>query len=298
MRLGMGSWSVQRPSHCNRSCRVSSATHDQQRRLTRPTLPVLQPPFEVRPTAKQAAIIQGDRWRFTFLTDGLLRYEWADDGVFEDRASAFVINRDLPVPSFRLSAEVPLLEIHTERMKVVFDRKAFSPSGFSVQSKGAKLAGNGIWRYGSKSTRSDFEDNLGGTTKTLDEVDGRTTLGEGAISKTGFAAIDDSKTTLLTEDGWYTPRPEGHRVDGYLFMYGLDYKQAMQAFYSISGPQPLLPRWSLGNWWSKYYAYEQQEYLELMDRFKTEGAPLSVAVLDMDWHRVHDVPEKYGKCVI
>src|SRR6476646_4509509 len=31
-----------------------------------------------------------------------------------------------------------------------------------------------------------------------------------------------------------------------------------------------------------------------MDRFEAEGLPFSVAVLDMDWHRVDSVPERYG----
>jgi alpha-glucosidase (family GH31 glycosyl hydrolase) len=30
-------------------------------------------------------------------------------------------------------------------------------------------------------------------------------------------------------------------------------------------------------------AYSQQEYLDLMDRFKKEKIPLSVGVLDIDW---------------
>ncbi len=30
-------------------------------------------------------------------------------------------------------------------------------------------------------------------------------------------------------------------------------------------------------------AYSDVEYLDLMDRFKKEGLPFSVAVMDMDW---------------
>ena len=76
--------------------------------------------------------------------------------------------------------------------------------------------------------------------------------------------------------------------DIYLFAYGHDYKSAIRALYTISGSQPLLPRWALGNWWSRYYKYSDKEYLDLMDRFKREKLPLSVAVLDMDWHWVDD----------
>ena len=54
------------------------------------------------PIARPDAVVQGDRFRITVLTDGLLRLEWADDGVFEDRATTFALRRDLPVPDFRV----------------------------------------------------------------------------------------------------------------------------------------------------------------------------------------------------
>ena len=68
----------------------------------------------------------------------------------------------------------------------------------------------------------------------------------------------------------------------------------MQDFYKLAGPTPLLPRFALGNWWSRYYRYTQDEYLQLMDRFKREGIPFTTSVIDMDWHRVDDVDPKYG----
>ena len=37
--------------------------------------------------------------------------------------------------------------------------------------------------------------------------------------------------------------------------------------------------------------YSADSYLELLDRFEAEGLPFSVAVLDMDWHRVDSVPD-------
>ena len=67
-----------------------------------------------------------------------------------------------------------------------------------------------------------------------------------------------------------------------------DYKKAIKALYALSGSQPLLPRWSLGNWWSRYHDYTAEEYTNLMDRFKDEGMPFNVAVIDMGWHWVDD----------
>ncbi|MDE6506249.1 MAG: DUF5110 domain-containing protein, partial [Eubacterium sp.] len=41
-------------------------------------------------------------------------------------------------------------------------------------------------------------------------------------------------------------------------------------------------------------AYTQQEYLDLMARFKAENIPLTVATVDMDWHWVKDIKQKFG----
>jgi alpha-glucosidase (family GH31 glycosyl hydrolase) len=98
---------------------------------------------------------------------------------------------------------------------------------------------------------------------------------------------------LFDSNGWIAPRITG-REDIYLFAYGRDYEQALQAFYALSGNQPLLPKWALGNWWSRYYKYSAQTYLELMDRFDAENLPFSVSVIDMDWHWVETVPPEFG----
>ena len=98
---------------------------------------------------------------------------------------------------------------------------------------------------------------------------------------------------MFTDDGWVSPR-DGGGTDIYVFSYGNDYADALRAFYAVSGRTPVLPRWALGNWWSRYHAYSADSYLELLDRFEAEELPFSVAVLDMDWHRVASVPDRYG----
>jgi alpha-glucosidase (family GH31 glycosyl hydrolase) len=241
--------------------------------------------FPVKPLANPGAIIGGSsrKYRFTVLTDGLLRYEWAPDNQFEDRASVFAINRCLPVPDFRVINKSGILEIITEKFHLTYDGEAFSPSGLSVGIKGYFSCHSSLWRYGEEC------ENLGGTARTLDEADGRIPLGPGVVSKQGYTTIDDSSSMMFGADGFVaTRRPGSGRIDGYLFAYGHDYAGAVKALYTLSGNQPLLPRWALGNWWSRYYAYSDKEYLALMDRFEEEKIPFSVAVLDMDWHIVGD----------
>jgi alpha-glucosidase (family GH31 glycosyl hydrolase) len=239
------------------------------------------------PVARPDAVVQGDRWRITVLTAGLVRLEWSERGGFEDRASTFAIHRDLPVPEFQVHDTESALEIVTERLRLVYDRGPFSPAGLSIQGRGNVSNYHSVWRYG------EATDDLGGTTRTLDDVDGRIELGPGIVSRFGVAALDDSRSFVFTDDGWVSPR-DGEGIDIYVFAYGRDYAEALDAFFAVSGRPPVLPRWVLGNWWSRYHAYSADSYLELLDRFAEEDVPFSVAVLDMDWHRVGSVPERYG----
>ena len=237
--------------------------------------------FEVKPQANSKAIVSGQYWRFTVLSDGLLRYEWSEDASFEDRASIFAINRDLPVPEYQRWEKDGYLNIKTSRFHLVYNKAPFSASSLLVRVSGGLTRHHSEWRFGQPA------DGLGGTARTLDNADGRIALGPGVISDRGYAVIDDSKTTLFDGKGWVASRKSGETIDGYLFAYGHDYRQAIKALYTLSGNQPLLPRWSLGNWWSRYHAYTAKEYTILMDKFKNEGIPFNVAVVDMDWHWVN-----------
>ncbi|KAL1953740.1 hypothetical protein VTO42DRAFT_2304 [Malbranchea cinnamomea] len=241
--------------------------------------------FKTQPIANPEAIVGGTgNYRFTVLTDGLLRYEWAEDGLFEDRASVLAVNRRLPVPEYRVKESNDTLEIITTRFHLTYDKRPFSPSGLTAVVKGAFWEHGSVWRYGESC------ESLGGTARTLDGADGRIPLGPGVVSRKGYATLDDSQSMLFDDEQVVGTRRPGSRVDGYLFAYGHDYAAAVKAFYAISGSQPLLPRWALGNWWSRYYAYRADEYLELMDRFQEKRIPMSVAVIDMDWHLVNGDP--------
>ena len=246
--------------------------------------PHLRP--HARPLAAPENVIQGDRYRITVLDPGLLRLEYAASGEFEDRPSQTVLDRAFEPARFELTETDAGLELHTERLQLVYDKRPFSTEGLSVAAKGGVSNYDSVWRFGL------HVDNLGGTARTLDEADGRVPLEDGVLSRNGIAVVDDSRSVLLDEDGWIAARrPDA--TDLYVFAFGRDYRAALRALYKLTGPQPLLPRHALGNWWSRYYAYSAAEYLELMDRFADEGLPFSVAVLDMDWHLV-DIDPSLG----
>ncbi|GAB3286152.1 TIM-barrel domain-containing protein [Kineosporia babensis] len=237
-----------------------------------------------RPVADPAAVITGARYRITILLDGLVRLEYSEHGVFEDRASTFAVNRLQPVPDFRVLETETHLEVVTSRLRLTYDRGPFTTSGLSVAVLGGVSSYHSIWRFGQD------EAGLGGTARTLDDTNGPIPLEPGVVSRNGFAVIDDSGSFLFEDDGWVSA-DNVPRTDLYVFAYGHDYAEALKAFYAVSGPVPVLPRYALGNWWSRYFRYTSETYLELMDRFRHEGIPFSVSVLDMDWHLVEIDPE-------
>ncbi len=230
--------------------------------------------------------IKGKNYRITVLTDGLLRLEYSEEGVFEDRPTQMVLYRDFAPTDFRVLHTGDGIEVHTPRLHLIYNERGFSDNGLSIQVKGNVSNYRSIWHYG-----EDVQD-LGGTARTLDEADGAVKLDHGVVSKFGYSVLDDSSSQIIEEDGWVSPRKKGVK-DLYFFGYGHDYKDALKAFYHLCGKTPMLPRYALGNWWSRYYPYTENSYRELMDRFEAEKVPFTVAVIDMDWHLV-DIDEKYG----
>ncbi len=226
----------------------------------------------------------GDGYRITFLTSRLVRLEYQAESLFEDQHTTCVRCRDFSAVEVVANRGKHGLELDTEHLHILYDEGPFSASGLSISVKGGLTVYHSTWRYGEA-----FK-TLGGTARTLDEADGEIPVGEGLISRNGFSVLDDSDSMLLTEEGCFVPR-KARGIDLYFFGYGHDYEGCIRDYHRLSGAVPMLPRYALGNWWSRYHEYTEESYLQLMDRFERAGIPLSVAVIDMDWH-LTDVP--YG----
>ncbi len=224
--------------------------------------------------------LTGAAYRLTFLTSRLVRLEYQKEGHFEDRLTTCARYRDFPPVNVETRRGAHGLEADTEHLHIVYDEGAFSASGLSISVKGGLTIFHSTWRYGEPAHT------LGGTYRTLDEADGEIPVDEGLVSRFGFSLLDDSRSMLLDENGKFTPR-EQEETDLYFFGYGHDYEACLRDFYRLSGTVPMLPRYALGNWWSRYCEYTEESYLKLMNRFESEGIPLSVAVIDMDWHLTH-----------
>ena len=237
--------------------------------------------WKTRPTALPENCVIAGNCRITVLTGNLLRLEYVPGGCFEDRASQMAFFRDFPKCNFDQTIEDGVLTIRTDGLKLQY--RLGMPFAEDTLSIRLLIEPASAWHYG-----QDFED-LGGTARTLDRADGRFPVDRGVCSRNGFSVLDDSSTLLLTDDGDVAVRAPGS-IDCYFFGYGFDYVRSVQDLYRLTGAPPLLPAYALGNWWSRYYAYTQQEYLDLMDKFRESDIPLSVGVVDMDWH-ITQVPE-------
>lgn len=237
--------------------------------------------WQVAPKAHKDNTVVGKNYRFTVITHRLIRLEYSKNGVFEDRASQTVFYRDLGKTAYSVSINDGVLVLTTDELVLTYREN----SPFSSDTLSVKLINEPAsrWCFG-----DDFED-LGGTARTLDVTDDSVPIGRGVCSRFGFSVLDDSEALVLGDDGWVEVRDDGTR-DLYFFGYGYDYVGAVKDYFRITGAPPMLPAYALGNWWSRYHRYTQQEYTELMERFKAEDIPFSVAVIDMDWHIV-DIPE-------
>ena len=213
--------------------------------------------------------------RVSVLTERLLRLEYDEDRVFEDRPSQFALDRRFPEPCCSVEFRGGRLDLRSDGCHVIIG------GGLELEALTDGLS----WRSGQKLNH------LGGTARTLDKADGAIGLEPGIFSREGVGLLSDDGL-LFGADGELQPRRPGTR-DIYLFLYGRQFERGLRDLYRLSGRPPLLPRFALGNWWSRFWPYTTEEYLELMERFAAEGTPFSVAVLDMDWHLTR-VPEGYS----
>lgn len=226
--------------------------------------------------ANERSSIVEEGYRITILTERLVRLERGHNKHFCDGPTQSVWFRNFPFVPYTVEDIGGSFVIRTARSEFVFLKKSKVFVKITVDGKVLSTFDRG---------------NLKGTCRTLDMNNGKIALGKGVVSKTGVAYLSD-KSMALCEDG--TVKPRTVDSDVYVFAYGHDYRAAIKDFYALCGKVPVLPRYAFGNWWSRYRAYTQQEYMDVIDKFSEKNVPLTVATVDMDWHWVK-IDQKYGE---
>ncbi|MDX2175514.1 MAG: glycoside hydrolase family 31 protein [Candidatus Sumerlaeia bacterium] len=232
-------------------------------------------PTQHNPAADPRAIVVRGDWRVTVLTPRLFRIEHADGASFEDRATLGAVERALPVPGYTASGEGRELRIATAEAVLSLTLLGGPRAEGLIEIDGAEIE----FAYPSGDPA-----NLGGTTRTLDNVNGAAPLEPGVLSRRGWSVVDETARPVFRADGWVEARPAGHHADWYLFVYGSRFADALRDFTAVFGRIPVPPRYAFGMWWSRYWAYSDAELKDLAAEFDAHGAPLDVLVVDMDWH--------------
>ena len=258
----------------------------------------VMPVWAQNPKARPESVVTSGNARFTVLTPEMLRIEYSDKGVFEDRATFTVQNRELDaVPAFTTAEDSDYIYITTDRLSLKYRKGSdprTSPDNLSIamDNKGQTVT----WFPGKADPL-----NLKGTCRTLDGSNGdnkRSELENGLVSRSGWAVIDDSWSAVRPDGSrsfalepdkdlgydWWADRADPEALDLYFMGYGTDYKKAIYDFTRIAGKIPLPPAYVFGYWYSKYASYSADDYRRIMSDLESNSIPADVMILDMDWH--------------
>ena len=224
------------------------------------------------PNLKQ--VFETENTRITVLAPELIRVEFGSKDTFTDKATQAIWFRDLGECTYGVEIQKKHLIVRTEKVTFYVNPKRKKVDCVEIDGECVKANNKG---------------NLGGTARTLDGTRGAIPIDKGVVSTNGVAVIEDG-SLILDEDGEVKPRAE--EKDIYVFATKVP-QRALDLYYKITGAPPMVPRYALGNWWSRYRAYTQDEYLTLMNKFIEKEIPFTVATIDMDWHWV-DVAERFN----
>ena len=261
------------------------------------------------PVANPAAVVTQGHARFTVLTDMLLRLEYAANDSFTDNATLTFVNRNLPVPDFKVDHNNGWLIIKTAHLTLHYKENSGKFNTHNLQiayfEDPVKFPEVQKAKYTWKPGTTDHK-NLKGTTRTLDGAWGKFTVKglkklpveDGLISRSGWAFIDDSQRPLFDHSDW--PWVQGRNNTGaqdwYFFGYGTNYKRALFDFVSTSGRISLPPRYAFGIWYSRYWRYSEQDMKDIVSDYEKNDIPLDVLVVDMDWHMTETTsPEVFSR---
>ncbi len=219
-------------------------------------------------------MIQSGQYRLTLLTRHCFRLEISSERLFIDEPSLNVINRYTERVAFSKTLTKDKLIIENEIFILSFNPLLDPKGNLKVVVKGFSKP----YLFGQKTAH-----NLMGTARTLDAVNGELKLNDGYFSEDGYVVIDDSVTPLFNPDG-SIKRRQNKNIDIIFIASRDDFKEVHAEMAKFMGSVPKFPRYVLGNWWSKYWNYTDQQLLETVDHFSAMNIPLSVCIIDMDWH--------------
>ena len=243
--------------------------------------------FEVDYTKAKSdvkAIVQGKTFRISVISERIIRLEYSPSGQFIDRPTQLVKKRNLGLPDFSVRQDANIVEVSTKYFVLNYIKnqpfvgsKVDPMRNLKITLTSRDRDRNKDWYYGHPEVRNMYGNMVSG------DVNIPKQLEKGIYSLDGFSSIDDSFNKIIMEDGTLAEPPTDH-IDIYVFMYDRDFKQALFDYFKMTGAPALIPRYALGNWWSRNITYDDKNVYELIRNFERKKIPLSIMLFDHDWH--------------
>lgn len=244
-------------------------------------------------TSPDGAVLVDGAWRFTAVTDRLIRIEYDEAKHWvNDPTDAFV--RSEPVGSW-IKGTTSINRwtvIQTKGIFLNYIREIPPTNGslFMISTEGSYA-----YHWGDDPA----DGNLRGTARTFDggaesldlnchhQVSSKYNNSEmhctwGLISRKGWAVVNETGMPVW-RDGWYAA--SNNTVDLSVFLHGLDFAGALKDFAHAAGPPALPPRWTLGTMFTRWFDFDAQSVLSLIEEFEDHAIPLDGWIFDMNWHQ-------------
>jgi hypothetical protein len=211
-------------------------------------------------TANLEAVVQTEYARFTVLTPRLIRMEWSPQGTFEDRASQAFWTARSPCQNLPCAGRFRLI-IETEALRwCTCQKRPFTADqSLWIEMKHTDVT----WHYGDPDPATWVERRARWMAWMA-----LTPLSLGLISRSAGRWWMIRRAWCSTRSaGWSRaarPRASWTCIS---LGYGHDYG-CLRDFNRVSGAVPMIPRFVLGNWWSRYWEYSQEELTQLMQEFE------------------------------
>lgn len=219
-------------------------------------------------------VIMGEKYRIQVLTERLIRFEYSENGRFVDAASARVIRRKFPLPQFLFKEDAAFVYLETKYVNIKYQKN----SKFSERTlSGVINYSKKDWFYNQKEVK-----NYGGTTVSLDNTLKMPNLNKGLFNPDFYFVFDDSDSLVMDECSNVYKREDGSK-DFYLFAYSNDFNEVLQDYFNLTGYPDFVPRYSLGNWWSRDIPYSDEHIVPLINKFRMNNIPISIFLFDKDW---------------
>lgn len=243
------------------------------------------------------SVILDGGFRFTATTDQLIRIEYDENRRFVDERT-IVFLRSPPkgvwISSSTLQSSGSAINwtvLNTSRVSVRYQPGPPRAGSVIVTSREDSSY---TWSWGDDPA----EGNLRGTARTLDsnaetldlnchnKVSPTMNNSEqhctwGLVSRAGWAVVNDTGGPMLP-NGWFAP--SRNSTDVHVFLHGLNFTGALLDFFYAAGPPALPPRYGLGTMFTRWFNFDSDSVVSLVEDFENHALPLDAFIFDMNWH--------------